>query len=317
MAESKTSVYVSVGCDFAIAASKFVAAAITGSSAMAAEAIHSVVDSLNGLVLLWGMRASRKPPDANHPFGYGQELYFWTFIVAVLIFSIGGGMSIYEGIGHILGKHHSRTGVWDYGVLGFAAIFEAITVVIAYRDFKRLEGKKSFWVSLRTSKDPTVFTVLLDNLAALVGLLFAFLGIFLGSLLNLPILDGLASILIGCTLAVVAIVLAIESRGLLIGEGMDRRTLDNIRRLAQSDPGVAFVGTPLTMYFGPFSIFLALEVQFRERLSAAEVTATVDRLEKAIRSQYPKIQRIFIEAESLRQGTNAAPQVGAVPYSPI
>jgi cation diffusion facilitator family transporter len=176
MAESQTSVYVSVGCDFAIAASKFVAAAITGSSAMAAEAIHSVVDSLNGLVLLWGMRASRKPPDAEHPFGYGQELYFWTFIVAVLIFSIGGGMSIYEGIDHILGKHHSTPGIWDYAVLGFAAIFEAITVGIAYRDFRRTEGKKSFWTSLRSSKDPTVFTVLLDNLTALVGTIYCVSG---------------------------------------------------------------------------------------------------------------------------------------------
>lgn len=273
---------------------------------MLAEAIHSVVDSLNGLVLLWGMRASRKPPDADHPFGYGQELYFWTFIVAVLIFSIGGGMSIYEGIGHILGKHKSEPGIWDYAVLGFAAVFEAITVVMAYRDFRRVEKKKSFWVSLRTSKDPTVFTVLLDNLAALVGLLIAFLGIFLGHRLNLPILDGVASILIGVTLAVVAVVLAIESRGLLIGEGMEKRTLENIRRLAERDPGVAFVGTPLTMYFGPFSIFLALDVQFRDGLSAAEVTAAVDRIEKAIRSEYPKVQRIFIEAESIRTGRQAS-----------
>ena len=299
---SQASVYVSIGCDFAIAASKFVAAGITGSSAMASEGIHSVVDSANGLVLLWGQRASGRAPDADHPFGYGKELYFWTFIVAVLIFAIGGGMSIYDGIGHLHDDRPLPHGAWNYAVLAFAAVFEGITVAIAARDFKRIEGKKSFWTGIHTSKDPTVFTVLLDNLAALAGLLFAFLGVFLGRLLNLPYLDGVASILIGLTLAVVAVILAIESKGLLIGEGVDKRTLDCIRRLAESDAGVAFVGAPLTMYFGPYSVFLALEVQFRDGLSAAEVTSTVDRLEKSIRSEYPKIQRIYIEAESLRQG---------------
>ncbi len=302
MGESKTSIYVSIACDFGIAAAKFIAAAFTGSSAMASEGIHSVVDSLNGLVLLWGMRASKKAPDAEHPFGYGQELYFWTFIVAVLIFSIGGGMSIYEGIGHLKGGEESKEGVWNYAVLAFAAVFEAVTVVTAFREFRRAEGHGSFWSSMRKSKDPTVFTVLLENLAALVGLLFAFLGIFFGHLLHIPSLDGVASILIGLTLAVVAVMLAIESRGLLIGEGMDKKTLDHIRKLAEKDSGVVFVGSPLTMYFGPSSIFLALEVQFKDSITAAEVMASVDRLEKMIRSDYPKIQKIYIEAESVSQG---------------
>lgn len=308
MAESPASVYFSIGCDVAIAAAKFVAAAITGSSAMASEGIHSIVDSGNGFVLLWGQKASGRAPDANHPFGYGKELYFWTFMVALLMFAIGGGMSIYDGIGHLHDQGPSPHGVWNYVVLAFAAVFETVTVVVAARDFRRTEGKKSFWTSIHTSKDPTVFTVLLDNLAALAGLLFAFLGVFLGRVLHRPYLDGVASILIGVTLAVVAVILALESKGLLIGEGVDKKTLDCIRQLAESDPGVMFVGAPLTMYFGPFSIFLALEVQFQDGLSAGEVTATVDRLEKRIRSEYPKIQRIYIEAESLRRGAKGISQ---------
>ncbi len=300
--ESNRTVWVSLGCDLGIAAAKFVVAGVTGSSAMLAEAIHSVVDSCNGVLLLWGKHASARTADFEHPFGYGKELYFWTLIVAVLIFSIGGGMSIYEGISHIASGHRATRQLWDYTVLGFAAVFEVITVAVAARDFRRIEGDKAFWTAIRSSKDPTVFTVLLDNLAAVAGLIFAFLGIFLGHRFGLPYLDGIASILIGLTLAVVAVVLVRESKGLLIGEGMDRQTLDQIRRLAESDQGVVRVGGPLTMYFGPDSILLALDVEFEKGLSAAEVTATVDRLEKSIRTEYPGIKRIFIEAESLSKG---------------
>jgi cation diffusion facilitator family transporter len=299
--EPKRSVYVSIGCDLAIAGAKFVAAAFTGSAAMLSEGIHSLVDSSNGILLLWGWHASKKKADIEHPFGYGKELYFWTLIVAVLIFAIGGGMSIYEGIESVSRGHEPRYGPWNYAVLAFAAVFEGITVAIAARDFKRTEGKGGFWKCMRASKDPTVFTVLLGNLAALVGLAIAFLGIFLGNLLHLSYLDGVASILIGLTLAAVAVVLAIESKGLLIGEGMNKATLESIRRLAESDRAVVQVGGPLTMYFGPQSILLALDVQFKAGLSADEVTAAVDRIEKRIRSEYPNIQRIFIEAESLTQ----------------
>ncbi len=300
--ESTRTVYVSLGCDLGIAAAKFTVAGITGSSAMLAEAIHSVVDSCNAVLLLWGKYASAKAADLEHPFGYGKELYFWTLMVAVLIFSIGGGMSIYEGISHIAGGHRATRQVWDYAVLAFAAVFEVITVIVAARDFRRIEGDKRFWAAIHSSKDPTVFTVLLDNLAAIAGLAFAFLGIFLGHYFDLPYLDGIASILIGLTLASVAVVLVRESKGLLIGEGMDKQTLDRIRRLAESDRAVVRVAGPLTMYFGPESILLALDVEFENGLSAAEVTAAVDRLEKNIRAAYPRIKRIFIEAESLSKG---------------
>ena len=299
--ESNCTVYVSIACDLAIAATKFVAAFLSGSSAMLSEGIHSVVDCSNGILLLWGRHASRKAADADHPFGYGKELYFWTLIVAVLIFAIGGGMSIYEGLSDIRSGSPPHHGIWNYVVLGFTAVFEIVTVVIAGRDFQRAEGRFGFWRGIHLSKDPTVFTVLLENLAAVVGLVIAFLGIYLANALHLRWMDGLASVLIGLTLAAVSVVMAIESKGLLIGEGMDKRTLDDIRRLAQQDPAVVRVGGPLTMYFGPYSILLALDVQFEKGLSAAEVTAAVDRLEKSIRAEYPRIQRIFIEAESLTQ----------------
>lgn len=298
-AESKRTVYASLVCDLGIAAAKFVAAGFSGSSAMLSEGIHSVVDAGNNVLLLWGRHASSKAADFEHPFGYGKELYFWTLMVAVLIFSIGGGMSIYEGLGQVSQGHPSTDSAWDYAVLAFAAVFEVITVVIAARNFRRSEGQNGLWSGVRSSKDPTVVTVLLDNLAAVAGLVFAFLGIFLGHYFGIPYLDGVASILIGVTLAVVAVVLVRESKGLLIGEGMDKQTLERIRRLAESDPAVVRVGGPLTMYFGPESILLALDVEFERGLSATEVTATVDRLEKSIRSSYPGIKRIFIEAEAL------------------
>jgi cation diffusion facilitator family transporter len=266
---------------------------------MLSEAIHSVVDSANGFLLLWGRKASARPPDTDHPFGYGKELYFWSLIVAVLIFAIGGGMSLYEGIIHVLAPQQDAKTNWDYAVLAFAAVFEVTTVVIAARDFRRGAGKAGYWMGVRTSKDPTLFTVLLDNVAAVIGLFFAFLGIFSGHFLHIAYMDGVGAVLVGLTLATVAIVLAIESKGLLIGEGVDKKTREKICELVAADPAVVRVGAPLTMYFGPNSVLLALEVQFQRGLSAAGVTAAVDRLEKSVRAEYPFIERIFIEAESL------------------
>jgi len=306
-------VYASVACDIAIAASKFVAAAFTHSSAMFSEGIHSVVDSLNGVLLLWGRHASKRRADLQHPFGYGKELYFWTLIVAVMVFAVGGGMSLYDGIAEIRQGHLANdAGAWNYGVLAASAVFEAATVVIALKNFRKSETNQSFWKCIRASKDPTVFTVLLENIAAIVGLGIAFVGIVLARVLHMPALDGVASILIGFLLAAVSVVIAIESKGLLIGEGMDRRTLESIRNLAQADPAVVRAGGPLTMYFGPRSILLALDVEFEKGLSAAGVTAAVDRLESSIRANYPNIQRIFIEAESLSRaaatGESAQPK---------
>jgi cation diffusion facilitator family transporter len=297
--QSGLSIYFSIGCDLAIAASKFVAAAFTGSSAMLSEGIHSVVDSCNGVLLLWGKRASGKAPDADHPFGYGMELYFWTFVVTVLIFGMGGGVSIYEGVQRLLHLSPMQDIGWSYAVLAFSAVFEGATIRVAMREFKDINVQGGFWNALRVAKDLTVLTVLLENAAALLGLAIAFAGIFLGNLLHMPCLDGVASILVGVMLAAVAVVLATETKGLLIGEGVAKDVLQKIRQIAEREAGVVRAGAPLTMYFGPQSVLLALDVEFDKRLTAAEVTSAVDRLEKNIRNQYPKIERIFIEAESL------------------
>jgi cation diffusion facilitator family transporter len=298
--DSTRTVWFSLGCDLAIAVSKFIAAGFSGSSAMLSEGIHSVVDSMNGVLLLWGRHASRRKADEEHPFGYGMALYFWTLIVALLIFAAGGGMSIYDGISSLRqGGRTTEPGAWTYAVLAVSAIFEGATVWIAAKNFRKTEGDRGFWKSIHTSKDPTVFTVLLDNIAAILGVAIAFLGITLGQALHMPELDGIASILIGALLAAVATVMAAESKGLLIGEGMDKQTLESIRQMAHRVPGVVRVGGPMTMYFGPRSILLALDVEFEKGLSAEQVTATVDQLESSVRARYPNIQRIFIEAESL------------------
>lgn len=297
--ESGLSIYFSIVCDLAIAASKFIAAVFTGSAAMLSEGVHSVVDSCNGVLLLWGKRASGKAADADHPFGYGMELYFWTFVVTVLIFGMGGGVSIYEGVQRVLHVSPMQDPKWNYAVLAFSAVFEGATIRVAMREFRKANKQGGFWRAFRVTKDLTVMTVLLENAAALVGLVIAFAGIFLGNLLHMPRLDGVASILVGVTLAAVAVVLATETKGLLIGEGASKEVLQNIRQIAEHEAGVVRAGAPLTMYFGPQSVLLALDVEFDRRLSATEVTSVVDRLEKSIRNQYPKIQRIFIEAESL------------------
>ena len=219
-ASSKFVIYAAIGANLAIAIMKFVAAALTGSSAMVSEGIHSLVDTGNGGLLLFGIHKSKQPADATHPFGYGKELYFWSLIVAVLIFGVGGGISIYEGIAHLLHPRPLEDPFWSYLVLGFAAVFEGLVFVIAFRAFQALKGEdESIWQAIKSSKDPTTFTVLFEDAAAMLGLIFAFVGIFLAYQFENPYLDGVASVCIGLLLAAVAVVLAYESKGLLVGEG--------------------------------------------------------------------------------------------------
>ncbi|HEX5732744.1 MAG TPA: cation diffusion facilitator family transporter [Blastocatellia bacterium] len=298
-ASSKKAVYAAIAGNLAIAITKFVAAFITGSSAMLSEGIHSVVDTGNGALLLFGIRMSRRPADPSHPFGYGKELYFWTLIVAILIFAVGGGMSLYEGISHLQHPGTLRDPFWNYMVLGFALVFEGFAWAVAFKEFRKTQGKMSLLKAVRASKDPTTFTVLFEDSAAMLGLLVAFLGIFLGHRLNNPYLDGVAAIIIGVILAVVAVLLAYESKGLLVGEGASRETIESICVLAQNDPAVERVMPPLTMHFGPQEVLLNLDIKFRPRLSAEEIEAAVDRMEAEIRKRHPEIKRIFIEAESI------------------
>lgn len=299
--EHPITVYGAMAANAVIAVSKFAAGLISGSSAMLSEAIHSVVDTGNELLLLLGIHRSKKPADELHPFGHGKELYFWTLIVAILLFGLGGGMSIYEGISHLRHPAVIHDPTWNYVVLGVAFVAEGTSWAIALRKFleKRKQGQ-SLWRALRASKNPAVFVVLAEDSAALAGILVAFLGVLLGHSLQNPYLDGAASIVIGLILATVAGFLAYESRDLLVGESADAEVVQSIRKVAAADPAVLGVSRPLTMHFGPGQVLLNLDIEFRPDLSASEITAAVDRLEAGIRKERPSIKRIFIEAESLK-----------------
>jgi cation diffusion facilitator family transporter len=298
-AESTKAIYAAIAANLAIAMMKFTAAGFTGSSAMLSEGIHSLVDTGNGGLLLVGIRMSKKPADATHPFGYGKELYFWTLIVAMLIFGVGGGVSTYEGILHLLHPSPLEDPTWSYAVLGLAFVFEAIVFAIAFKQFQAIKGEQSTWQAIRTSKDPTTFTVLFEDSAAMLGLVAALAGIFLAHQFNNPYFDGAASIVIGLILATVAFFIGYESKGLLVGEGADPEILKNIRRLAESDADVQAVQRLLTMYFGPHTILLAMALEFRRHLSASGLEQTVDRLEKKIRDHHQDVKHIFIESESI------------------
>jgi len=301
ISKSKIAIYAAIAGNMAIAVTKFVAAAITGSSAMLSEVIHSMVDTGNGWLMLLGVRKSRKPPDADHPFGHGHELYFWTLIVGVLIFAVGGGMSVYEGIQHILHPRSPENLVWSYGVLGMAVVFEGTTWLFGWKAFSAERGRKGVVEAIHETKDPSTFTVLLEDSAALLGLIFAFAGIFLGSQLKLPYLDGVASVLIGLLLCGVAVLMVYESKGLLIGEGLDRESLKSIEVLVKADPGVEWVGHLHTMYLGPHEVLLTIELRFHPHISSLEVRQAARRLRETIQSQHPDISRSFFGAEALSE----------------
>ncbi len=305
MAHSNISVYGALVANVAIAVFKFIASSFTGSSAMLSEGIHSAVDSANQLLLLLGIYRSKKPPTPSHPFGHGKEIYFWSLIVSILIFGLGGGMSIYEGIKHIQHPEKITDLAWNYSVLAGAFLFEGVSFVIAVKTlYKNKAIKGNFFKRTRISKDPTLFVVIFEDGAALGGLIIAALGIFLGSYFDLPIADGIASILIGLLLAFVAVILTIESRNLLIGESLQPYMVDEIIKLVKKDKNVDTLSRPLTMYFAPDDVLLALDVQFVKTINSLELSETILRLESEIRKTYPEIKRIYIEAKNLSETLN-------------
>jgi cation diffusion facilitator family transporter len=307
MAESQARQSMSAfGGNLAIAVTKFVAAFVTGSSAMLSEGVHSLVDTGNGVLLLWGIRQAAKPPDDRHPFGRGKELYFWSLIVAVLIFGIGGGISIYEGAKHIQHPEKIKDPLVNYIVLGLAMVFEGFAWWLAFREFRKLKGNLGYIQAVRQSKDPTTFTVLFEDSAAMLGLVVAFFGVYFGYTYDLPWLDGTASVIIGVILCGVASFLAYESKGLLIGEGVDPATKASITRFVEDDPDVDRLVRALSMHFGPSDVLLTLEITFRPDLSAAQAAAAIDRMDKAIRSAHPEVRHLFVEAQSI--AAKAEPQ---------
>jgi len=301
MASSKASknvIYAALLGNALIAATKFVATALTGSSAMLSEAIHSVVDTGNQILLLFGMRQAAKPADTRHPFGYGMELYFWSFVVAILLFSIGAGLSIYEGIDKLRFPHALSDPTVNYIVLGFAMVFEGAAWTIAFREFRKTQGPRSFFAAIQRSKDPTVFVVLFEDTAAMLGLIVAFIGISLGAHFNDPMYDAAASIVIGVILAVTAILLVMECKGLLIGEGASKTVVQGIERIVSAAPGILQVNELLTMHFGPEDVLLNISLDFADGLPSEEVERAISHLESQIKQSFPEIKRVFIEAQS-------------------
>jgi cation diffusion facilitator family transporter len=291
---STRTLVVALLANLGIAASKFVAAAITGSSAMLTEGVHSVVDCTNQLLLMWGRHAANRPPDERHPFGYGRELYFWSFVVAVLVFALGAGVSIYEGILHIMNPEPAASPVVAYVVLLVAFSLEGWSTVEAYRDFSQAKGKLGFYEAIRRSKDPPAFIVLLENGAAMAGIIAAAIGLALSQLLANPFYDGAASIVIGVILAVTACLLAYESKALLIGEAADPEIVAALHRLVDGKKEVTTVGEVLTVHSAPDQITAMLSVDFEDQISARDVEAVVWTIEKEVAEQYPMVRRLYI-----------------------
>ncbi|MCZ2495309.1 cation diffusion facilitator family transporter [Xylophilus sp. Kf1] len=294
--EKPITIYAAIAANVAIAVTKFIVAGVTGSSAMLSEGIHSAVDTFNGVLLLVGLRLSKRPASQEHPFGHGKELYFWSLIVAVLIFGLGGGVSFYEGVQHVRDPVPLTDPFWNYLVLGAAGVFEGVSFAIALREFIRHKRGQPFWRAIRNSKDPASYTVLAEDAAALAGLALAGAGVYFSHTLNMPVLDGVASILIGLLLAGVAVLLVRESRGLLIGEGLRPETADRIRTLALAHPRVAGAGQVLSMYLGPDEVLVTVDLSFDEGTLARDAARTVTALEAEVRVQFPMIRRLFLAA---------------------
>jgi len=281
-----------------IAVTKFAAAAFTGSSAMFSEAIHSSVDTGNQVLLLYGLRRAKRPADERHPFGYGREIYFWAFVVAILVFAVGAGVSIYEGVEKIRHPVVITDAYINYIVLGLAMLFEAVVWWVAIKEFNLTRGRRGYLEAVQVSKDPTIFTVLLEDTAALMGLMVAMAGIFLAQLLDLPVLDGVASVVIGCILATAAVVLAYETKGLLIGEGADPELITGVRRIIAAERSILKVNEVLTTHIGPSDVLVNLSIDFRDEMTSSEVEAAISDMEKQIKAKHPTVTRLFIEAQS-------------------
>jgi cation diffusion facilitator family transporter len=299
--ESKGVIYAAIFANIAIAVCKFSAAAVTGSSAMLAEAFHSTADSGNELLLLWGIKRSARPPDALHPYGYGKALYFYSLLVAVYIFGVGGGLALHEGISHLKHPEIPSHPGWNYAVLALAAVFDFYSWRISYRELRaRKDPNESTWDEIKGGKDPTIFTVFLEDSAGLLGVLLAFLAIFLGRQFNNPYLDPIASIVIGLVLAVLAVFLGRESGALLVGERTNRARIASLKEIICADPAVEQVGDLLTMQLGPEEVLLTVNIQFRRKLTLEQLESAIERIEARIRREQPSVQRIFIEAESFK-----------------
>jgi cation diffusion facilitator family transporter len=314
---SERVVYAAMAGDCAVAISKFVAAAMTGSSAMLAEGVHSLVDAGNEMLLLTGLRHSRRAADEWHPFGYGKAAYFWALIVALCVFSLGGGISIYQGVANLLHPPALEDPTWNYIVLAVAALFEASTWRLSRRELGRHRRPgDSLWQAVRRSKDAAVYTVFVEDSASLAGLAMAALGVWLSHRLGNPYFDPIASVLIGITLIGAAVLLARESGALLLGEGIDREQIAQLRRLIGADAAVEGVSHLLTMQLGPDSVLLTAAVRFRRACTLDQVEQAIERIEQAIRLHNPSIRHLFLESGALKTLARQVPPFDPVPLAP-
>jgi cation diffusion facilitator family transporter len=299
-ANNKKVIYAALAGNALIAVTKFIAAAITGSSAMLAEGIHSVVDTGNQGLMLHGTARAKKPADEQHPFGYGRELYFWAFVVAILIFAVGSGVSMYEGVIKVLDPHPITNPVVNYVVLLLAMGFEGWAFSVAYREFKQIKGERGFVRAVRESKDPTVITVLFEDTAALSGLVVAFVGVGMAHLFGWPVMDGVASIIIGLILGATAFLLAYETKGLLVGESALPHVTAGIRGVVREEGDVERLNQVLTQQLGPNDVLATVSVEFADGLPTGRIEQTIARLDKAIKQAQPEVTRVYIEAATAR-----------------
>jgi cation diffusion facilitator family transporter len=297
MATSHKSIYSALAANLLIAITKFIAGIFSNSSAMISEGIHSLVDTANQLLLLFGLRRSKKPADLLRPFGYGKELYFYSFIVSILIFGLGGGISIYQGIIHILDPEPLGNPTWNYVVLAVSVIFEGTSLLIAGKEFNKVRGTDSWWEAIKRSKDPSNFLVLFEDGAAVLGLFIVMICMVTGHNLNIPQLDGVASLLVGLLLVAVSAILARESRSLLLGEGISTASREKIREIAEHDPAVLKVMHMMSTYQSPEEVILMLIIAFEEDLDTAEINAAIERIRNAVRKEFNLIRFVIIQPE--------------------
>jgi cation diffusion facilitator family transporter len=295
---SRTVVYAALIGNLLIAIVKFVAASISGSSAMLSEGVHSLVDTVNELLLLYGLHRANKPADTSHPFGYGRELYFWSFIVALLVLAMGSGVSLYEGVARIRQPEPVTHPLINYLVLAFSALFEGTSWALALREFRRKKGRRGYFEALRQSKDPSTFTVLLEDSAALLGILVALAGLVGAQLLEMPRLDGVASIGIAVVLAISASLLLRETKGLLIGEPAHPVVRESITRIANADADVRCANGVMTVQMGPNQVVAALSAEFEDALSTSQIEACINRIEKEAKTAHPELTALFVKPQT-------------------
>jgi cation diffusion facilitator family transporter len=266
---------------------------------MLSEGIHSLVDTGNGVLLLFGINRSKRKADDEHPFGYGNEIYFWSFVVAILIFALGGGIALYEGIEHLFHPAEVKNVFWNYVILLLSMVFEAFALRVALIQFNESRGDKPFLKALRDTKDTATAAVVIEDTAALLGLAFAFVALLLGQITGIPYFDGLGSVMIGLLLISVSMFFAIECQGLLVGEGLLEEDVVKIKDILDKHKNIVAYKRPLSLYFGPNEVLVNLDVEFANNMDATAIEALIDDVEGSIKKALPKVNRIYIEAESL------------------